>query len=127
MKSLIEKTLGGLSMQYYIRQFFFGSIILAFTYFIATQKTPEISLQDHLPIASLFVLNTFLYPYSRFVYENIMDFIMGNTMFMSSLITLVFKVITMYVCWQFSIFIAPVGLAYLYYLHSKRNREQTEY
>lgn len=127
MKSIIGKTLGGLSMQYYMRQLFFGSMILAFTYFIATQKITEISLQDHLPIASLFVLNTFLYPYSRFAYESIMGFIMGETIFISSLITVVFKLITMYVCWQFSIFIAPVGLAYLYYLHSKRNREQAEY
>ena len=127
MRSIIEKTLGGLSMHYYMRQFFFGSLILAFTYFIAIQKTPEINLQDHLPIVFLFILNTFLYPYSRFVYESIVDFIMGDTLFINSLITLIFKLITMYVCWQLSIFIAPIGLAYLYYLHSKRNREQAEY
>jgi len=127
MRSIIEKTLGGLSMHYYMRQLFFGSMILALTYFIAIQKTPELNIQDHLPIASLFVLNTFLYPYSRFVYESIMGFIMGDTMYISSFITLLLKLITMYVCWQLSIFIAPVGLAYLYYLHSKRNREQGEY
>lgn len=127
MKLIIEKTLGGLSMQYYLRQFFFGSLILAFTYFIAIQKTPEINLQNHLPIVSLFILNTFLYPYSRFIYESIVDFIMGGTLFLNSLITLILKFITMYICWQFSIFIAPVGLAYLYYLHSKKNKEQTEY
>jgi hypothetical protein len=32
------------------------------------------------------------------------------------------KVITMALCWCFAIFIAPIGLGYLYYHHSKAER-----
>ncbi|EAA7274365.1 hypothetical protein B6G11_01825 [Salmonella enterica] len=37
----------------------------------------------------------------------------------AEIVMLMAKVITMCLCWIFSIFIAPVGLAYLYYYHSK--------
>ncbi|APW06193.1 hypothetical protein SEES3845_012215 [Salmonella enterica subsp. enterica serovar Senftenberg str. ATCC 43845] len=47
-------------------------------------------------------------------------FIMGeNAFFINAIVMLMAKVITMCLCWIFSIFIAPVGLAYLYYYHSR--------
>ncbi|WP_259468424.1 hypothetical protein [Salmonella enterica] len=43
----------------------------------------------------------------------------GNVFFINAIVMLMAKVITMCLCWIFSIFIAPVGLAYLYYYHSR--------
>lgn len=67
MHPVIAKTFGGLSSQYYFRQFLFG---LAFP-------------------ALIYVMSG----------------------------------VTMLLCWAFAIFIAPIGLAYLYYHHSKAERE----
>ena len=39
MHSVITKTLGGLSPQYYFRQFFFGLIFPAFTTFMLSRST----------------------------------------------------------------------------------------
>lgn len=69
---------------------------------------------------ALLAINTFLYPYSRFVYESIVSFIMGNNVFfVNAIFMVVVKIFTMLLCWSFAIFIAPIGLAYLYYHHSK--------
>lgn len=78
-----------------------------------------------MPIGMLFftVINTLLYPYSRFVYESIVSFIMGENVFIvNAIFMLASKFVTMAMCWAFSIFVAPIGLAYLYYHHSKTAR-----
>lgn len=67
------------------------------------------------------VANTLLYPYSRFVYEGVMGFILGENVFLvDGLLMLATKVATMLFCWAAAVLVAPIGLAYLYYHHSKR-------
>jgi hypothetical protein len=116
VNTIIAKTFGGLSAQYYFRQFIFGLALTAFILF-ALSKNPQ-----PMPYGMyvLLAVNTLLYPYARFVYEGVIGFIMGqNTFYLNALIMLVFKVMTMAMCWSFSVFIAPIGLVYLYIYHSK--------
>lgn len=62
------------------------------------------------------VLNTLLYPYSRFVYEKILGFIIGDNVFYgNAIIVLLFKLFTMWLCWFFAFVVAPAGLIYLYF------------
>ena len=69
------------------------------------------------------IVNTLLYPYSRFVYESTTDFVMGkNIFFVNAVFMLITKFFTMAMCWAFAIFVAPIGLAYLYHHHSKVER-----
>ena len=119
MHPVIQKTLGGLSMQYYFRQFFFGLAIAAFIFVMSTQGGRS------MPIGMLFftIVSTLLYPYSRFVYESVIGFVMGeNVFFVNAIFMLFTKFITMAMCWGFAIFVAPIGFAYLYYHHSKAER-----
>lgn len=119
MHPVIEKTLGGLSPQYYFRQFFFGLLITAFFVYMSMHSSHPTPIGMWLFIA----ISTFLYPYSRFVYESSIGFIMGNNVFfVNAIAMLITKFITMVMCWAFSLFIAPIGLAYLYYHHSKAER-----
>ncbi len=114
MKQVIEKTFGGLTKQYYIRQFIFGLIFPV----IFSQGIQQIT--PLLAGIGWVVVSAFLYPYSRFVYESVMDFIMGENVFwVDGLMWLVVKFFTMGICWCFAIFIAPIGLVYLYFYHSK--------
>jgi hypothetical protein len=47
----------------------------------------------------MMVVNTLLYPYSRFVYESVMGFIMGqNVFFVNAVLMLAVKVVTMVIC-----------------------------
>jgi len=119
MYPVIQKTLGGLSSRYYFRQFFFGLVVAALIFTMSTQGGRSIPIG----VLLLTVINTLLYPYSRFVYESIVGFIMGeNIFFVNAIFMLVTKFITMAMCWVFAIFVAPIGLAYLYYYHSKAER-----
>lgn len=114
--NFFQKTLGGLETSYYIRHLIFGGVISAFMIFIMMHQPDGIGFNNIL----FLVVNTLLYPYARFVYESIVGFIMGgNTFFVNAIVLLVVKFFTMAVCWVCALFIAPVGLIYLYFHHSK--------
>lgn len=119
MKAVFAKTFGGLSTQYYFRHFVFGLIFPAFLAFIASHSprpTPFVAL-------ALFCVNTLLYPYARFVYEGVVDFVLGrNVFYVNAFLMLFAKIMTMAMCWSLAVFIAPLGLLYLYFHHSKLER-----
>ncbi|WP_198087021.1 hypothetical protein [Variovorax sp. E3] len=120
MPPLLAKTLGGLSPAYYFRQFVFGLCFAVFILFMAS-RSPQA-----MPIGMVFflVVNTLLYPYARFAYEGVVNFLLGENRFYVNAILLLFvKLLTMLLCWAFAIFIAPVGLIYLYVHHSKATRQ----
>lgn len=111
-----RKTLGGLNGSYYFRYFVFGALISFLVICIARQNPNGVNTSTYI----FYIVNAILYPYARFVYERVIGFIMGdNIFFTNAIIMLGAKLITMVLCWMFSIFIAPIGLAYLYYHHTK--------
>lgn len=119
MHPIIRKTLGGLSSSYYFRQLFFGLILASFPFYMSfhTGKSMPFSM------VFLIVVNTLLYPYSRFVYESVIGFIMGNNIFfVNGFVMILSKLFTMVMCWGFALFVAPIGLAYLYFYHSRMER-----
>ena len=126
--SFLSKTLGGLSKAYYTRQFLFGLIFFIFIVAISYNgynHTGKISILVTNSILGLICL--LLYPYSRFVYESIIEYILGdNVFFINAPLMLVTKLITMAICFIFSIFIAPIGLIYLYFYHSKQEKLQNQ-
>lgn len=116
MNKIIKKTLGGLNFSYYFRHFIFGVLMAAGLIFISSQNALRVDFIVFCAISAL------LYPYSRFVYESIVGFIMGeNIFFANAIIVLITKLITMLICFGFALFIAPVGLCYLYYYHTKNH------
>lgn len=116
MYPVLAKTFGGLSAPYYLRHFIFGLAFPIFVFMMLSQSSRPI----HMPLVLMMVLNTMLYPYSRFVYESIVNFIVGeNVFFVGAVLALVVKAMTMAFCWVGAIFVAPLGLAYLYFHHSR--------
>lgn len=118
MHPVLRKTIGGLSRPYYYRQLFFALFLAGIFLLTFARVTYPASI-----VAWLFAaVSTLLYPYSRFVYESVASFIMGdNIFFISAPIMLLVKYTTMFMCWIGSIFIAPIGLVYLYFHHSKNS------
>ena len=105
----MNKTFGGLDRKYYLRQIVFGCAIAAAVFWFQTATRP--------PSVGL---NTLLYPYARFVWEGIVGFLFGqNVFFVPALLLLGVKIITMLMCWTMSIIIAPLGLTWLYWHHSR--------
>jgi len=118
---VLSKTFGGLNSRYYFRHFVFGLIFPVLMYFASTSGNHAFPLK----LIPMFILCSLLYPYARFVYESIVSFIMGdNVFFVNALIMLVVKLFTMMICWAMSPLIAPIGLLYLYFHHSRAERVQ---
>jgi len=118
MNKILSKAFGGLSKEYYFRQLFFALLFPIFFYFVATSSPKEMATP--YAIIAVFSINTLLYPYSRFVYEKVVGFVLDeNTFFVNALLMLIVKAFTMTICWTMAVFIAPVGLIYLYFCHSK--------
>jgi hypothetical protein len=125
MSSIFSKTFGGLTKQYYFRNLFFGSffLVMFFTLFSQAPERPgqESSVVKYLMFVMLAV-NTLLYPYARFVYESIARFILGNNLIVTGFgLMMIIKYLTMGICWAGALFIAPIGLIYLYFHHSKQS------
>mgnify|MGYP000150543561 FL=1 len=117
MSSFLRKTFGGLSLSYYLRQLFFGGLIAALFFWV--QATGRIGVMT----AIIVVLNAFIYPYAKFVY----GFMLGdNVFFVNVILLMVVKFTTMFLCYAFAIFIAPIGLIYLYFYHTKNNTFDNE-
>jgi len=116
MHPLIVKTFGGLTPAYYFRQLFFGLAFPALVYMALSRSSQPFQWSTVL----LVIVNTLLYPYSRFVYESVIDFIVGNNVFFGNAVLMIaFKIVMMTFCWVLAIFIAPIGLVYLYFHHSR--------
>jgi hypothetical protein len=101
-----------------LRQAFFVRPFDAAFLFWITSFAPN----SHFDKAIIFMmtLNAFLYPYARFVYEKIAGFILGdNEFFVNSIIYLSLKFFFMLLCWVCAWCIAPFGLLYLYFYHTK--------
>ena len=120
MHPVLQKTFGGLTRQYYLRHLFFALLIAVFLCFISLFSRDIVS---PLSMVLLIIINTPLYPYSRFVYESVVDFIMGNKVFaLNALLMSLANIISIVMCWLLTIFTAPIGLLYLYFYHSKAER-----
>lgn len=108
---VLQKSFGGLTRPYYVRQFCFGLLFVAFVMAMASRSTSGISFGAVVVL----VVNALLYPYARFVYESVVGFVMGNNVFIVNAVAmLAVKFLTMGLCFAFAVFIAPVGLLYLY-------------
>lgn len=121
MHPFLEKTFFGLARAYYLRQLLFGMLVPGILILAAcfTKSAPN---TPHPPFATYICLiaYAFLYPYSRFVYDSIVDFIFGDNVFYLSIGWMLFlKWAAILICYFFAVFITPIGLLVLYIHHSK--------
>jgi hypothetical protein len=118
MRSLFAKTFGGLSGPVYLRHFLFGAVIAALLIAVSVSGKH----QPNFGFITFVLINTVLYPYARFVYESVVSYIVGNNQFYWNASTFVIaKYLTIMLCWAFAIFIAPLGLIYLFFRNGKRS------
>jgi len=123
MKSILFKIFGGLSTKYYFRQIFFAGI-LATIYFVVASNGINGIRGLNLEQIIFVLICVGLYPYSRFVYESVVNFILGDNVFFLNIFFVMFiKFFTMLMCFALAIFIAPIGMIYLYFYHSKKDSE----
>ena len=119
MREFLKCTFGGLDASYLIRQYFFSLLIGALFIFMVTNQGRTLNGGT----IALFSVCIILYPYSRFVYESIIQFVLGNhVLYVNAILMMTFKAFTMFFCWFAAVLIAPFGLIYLYFRQSKSDR-----
>lgn len=112
MHPFLARTVGGLLPSAYIRHFLFGLLFPAIA--IAIMSSRSHSAPWHM--YAIFAINTLLYPYARHAYESIVGYILGdNVIFANVGMVLLVKAFTILLCWGLALFIAPVGLLFLYF------------
>lgn len=118
--NFLSKFLGGLKGCDYFRHFFFGAVISFIFFYISIHNANRLDLGQVI----FFIINTILYPYARFLYLQITGFILGENIFiLNAIVMLIAKVMTMFLCWIFAILIAPLGLAYIFFLNWKAKHQ----
>lgn len=124
MKSIFLKTFGGLSASYIIRQYFFGILIGAFFLgFLSMGESAETRKIVKAPLIAFTIVSVILYPYARYVFDSVVSFILGGNLFILPIpVMLMIKFANMILCFAFAIFMAPLGLLYLYFYHSKQDK-----
>lgn len=124
MKNIFLKTFGGLTTSYLIRQYFFGILIgVCFIGFLSMGESAETGKIVKTPLIIFTVINVILYPYARYVFDSAVGFIMGDNVFLLPLpMMFAIKFANIVLCFAFAIFMAPAGLLYLYFYHSKQEK-----
>ena len=130
MFKTIKNIILGLKPSYYFRQLFFGTLIAALyisiMYYAKNNASGGYSF-DIRGFVIFSIINTLLYPYARYVYERIVDFIMGdNVFYVNAIWFLVFKFFTMTMCWASAIFIFPIGLIFIFLHQYKESKEDID-
>lgn len=106
---MIKKLLGTLDPSYLIRHYLFGILVFGFMIY---------SRQHHLDLREIIYLTAslVLYPFSMFVYDNIVAFLLGdNILIQAVIVKVIWVTIRTLFIFLFSIFIAPIGILYLLY------------
>lgn len=108
-----------LSRSEYLRHLFFGSLLP-----LAMLVASGVGLLN-IPTAIYFILSTVLYPYSRFIYEQIVGFIVGdNILLVDGIVFIPAKAVTISICWFLAVFVAP--FYFLFYVLKPKLKSEDE-
>lgn len=121
ISSIFKNSFLGLRKEYFIRNFVIGMIFSILVWVMI--DTLEARATHHKPfwdivfVKAFFVLNGFLYPYAKFLYDSFWDLLIGDKIYVHSIniFTIWFQLFTRVICWGFSWILAPIGLIILYF------------
>lgn len=112
MNMFLKRTFGSLERSYLIRQYVFGAI----PYVLLAFQKPPFGVLVYMTACLI------LYPFAMFVYDSIMGMLMGDRLFITSIIfTVAWAIFKVILIFMLSVCIAPLGILYLFF--TNRNME----
>lgn len=118
MKAFTKRIFGAVEPRYLTRAYLISLALLIYAiWYFATQAT----LQPHQRgiMLAYAALSAILFPFAKLVWDEIRDTIMGNTVLSydgwTVLVSFVAKIIINVLIWFCAIFIAPLGVLYLWF------------
>lgn len=118
-QQIVFFALKGLNPSYYWRHFVLGGIlpilIIAMGIYLLFND-PNTTLYDVVTTSFLILTLMVLYPFSRFAYESVVEFIMGNNVIIANgLVFFLYKYFSYAILFMLSWFVAPIGMIILFF------------
>lgn len=118
MNLIIMCLFGGFICFYYICNFFFSLIFFMVFIFIFSFGKESFFGGLFVFVLIFMVVSCFFYFYFWFVYESVVNYIVGcNMFFVNVVLMLVVKFMIMFLCWYLVIFIVLFGLVYFFFCY----------
>ena len=113
--NFIKRIFGSVQPRYLIRAYVLSAAFMAFMTWMMLSLDGAKPMHDRAATLAVFGVGALLFPFSKLVWDEIKRVMMGETVFfMNAIILMVLKVLVNFFLWSFSIFIAPLGIAYLW-------------
>ncbi|MEJ5902426.1 hypothetical protein [Ochrobactrum teleogrylli] len=111
--NFLRRIFGGLQPSYLIRSYLIGLIFFALMIGVALNaETKNGSPVGLIVFASL---STLLFPFAKLVWDELRDLAFGNNViFMNAMMLIMLKWLVNGFLWAFAIFVAPIGILYLW-------------
>lgn len=112
----LKRIFGALEPTYLIRAYVISAVFMAMiAWFVIYMAKGEPLTFDRIATLMVFGIGALLFPFSKLVWDEIKRVMMGSNIFILPVIILMpLKLLVNYALWCFSIFIAPLGIAYLW-------------
>ncbi len=114
--NFIKRIFGAVQPRYLIRAYVLSAAFMALMVWMMFSTGGAQPLHDRAATLAVFGVGSLLFPFSKLVWDEIKRVMMDETVFfMNAIILMVLKLIVNLFLWGFSIFIAPVGILYLWF------------
>lgn len=108
----LRRIFGSVDRAYLIRAYIISFAIFAFCAAIFSRDTH----QTHPFEWVFFIVNTILFPFSKLVWDEIMALLLGRNMFfLPAIFLMLAKLMINIFLWGGAIFVAPLGILWLWY------------
>lgn len=110
----MKRLFGGLDTRYMIRAYVLA--VIFFAIMIAISVTKNTGASESAVVLGYFGLCTLLFPFAKLVWDQLKAIALGETFLILPIIFLYpAKVIVNLLLWSFALFIAPFGMAYIWF------------
>ena len=114
--NFIKRIFGSVQPRYLIRAYVLSAAFMALMVWMVLSLDSAKPMHDRAVTLAVFGVGALLFPFSKLVWDEIKRVMMGETVFFMNAVILMFlKVLVNFFLWGFSIFIAPVGILYLWF------------
>jgi len=112
--NFVRRIVGGVQPSYLVRAYLIGIVFFALT----AGLTFKAGTRNGIPLGfvAFAALNTLLFPFAKLVWDELRNLVFGNNViFVNALLLFAFKWIVNGLLWALAIFVAPVGILYLWF------------
>lgn len=114
--NFVKRIFGSVQPRYLIRAYVLSAAFMAFMTWMMLSLDGAKPMHYRAATLAVFGVGALLFPFSKLVWDEIKRVMMGETVFfMNAILLMVLKVLVNFFLWGFSIFIAPLGILYLWF------------